>query len=50
MTDTGMQLYDAQGRHKYPTDAERDAFLAAAGKAMRQVRTLCLMLAFDPAV
>lgn len=42
----GMQLYDAQGRRKYLTAEERRGFLAAAEKATRQVRTLCLVLAF----
>ena len=42
----GMRLHDAQGRRKYLTDAERRAFLAAAGKAPRPVRTLCLVLAY----
>lgn len=39
-------LYDAQGRRKYLTAEERKAFLAAAEKAPRQVRTLCLVLAY----
>lgn len=42
----GMQLYDAQGRRKYLTAEERRAFLAAAEKAPRVVRTLCLVLAY----
>ena len=42
----GMRLPDAQGRRKYLTEAERKAFLAAAGKAPRSVRTLCLVLAY----
>lgn len=42
----GMRLHDAQGRRKYLTEAERKAFLAAAGKAPRPVRTLCLVLAY----
>lgn len=42
----GVQLYDAAGRRKYLTAEERRAFLAAAEKAPRQVRTLCLVLAF----
>ena len=42
----GMRLHDAQGRRKYLTDAERRAFLAAAGKAPRPVRTLCLVLTY----
>jgi integrase len=46
MSGEGVQLYDAAGRRKYLTDAERQAFLAAAEKAPRQVRTLCLVLAY----
>lgn len=42
----GMRLHDAQGRRKYLTDPKRKAFLAAAGKAPRPVRTLCLVLAY----
>jgi integrase len=42
----GVQLYDAAGRRKYLTAAERDAFLATAETAPRQVRTLCLVLAY----
>ena len=45
-TAQGMQLYDAQGRRKYLTAEERRGFLAAAEKATRQVRTLCLVLAY----
>lgn len=41
-----MQLHDGAGRRKYLTADERRAFLAAAEKAPRQVRTLCLVLAF----
>ena len=46
MTTAGMQLHDAQGRRKYLTAEERRAFLAAAEKAPRSVRTLCLVLAY----
>ncbi len=46
MSSEGMQLYDGAGRRKYLTGEERRAFLAAAEKAPRQVRTLCLVLAF----
>lgn len=42
----GLRLHDAQGRRKYLTEAERKAFLAAAGKAPRPVRTLCFVLAY----
>lgn len=40
------ELYDAQGRRKYLTAEERKAFLVAAEKAPRTVRTLCLVLAY----
>ena len=46
MTGEGMRLHDGAGRRKYLTDEERRAFLAAAEKAPRQVRTLCLVLAY----
>jgi integrase/recombinase XerD len=46
MSADGMQLHDGAGRRKYLTGDERRAFLAAAEKAPRQVRTLCLVLAF----
>src|SRR5215213_4646208 len=36
---TGMQLYDAEGRRLYLTEDERRAFIAAAAKAPRAVRT-----------
>ncbi|MCA7121265.1 MAG: hypothetical protein LGL72_18130 [Acidibrevibacterium sp.] len=35
-----MSLYDPSGARKYLTRSERDAFLAAAEHADRQVRTL----------
>src|SRR3954451_11132812 len=40
----GMQLHDGEGRRLYLTDAERRAFVAAAAKAPREVRTFCGML------
>ena len=46
MSGDGMQLHDGAGRRKYLTADERRAFLAAAEKAPRQVRTFCLVLAF----
>jgi integrase len=46
MSGEGVQLYDREGRRKYLTADERQAFLRAAEKAPRQVRTLCLVLAF----
>ena len=37
----GMQLFDAEGRRLYCTVEERRAFIAAAAKAPREVRTFC---------
>jgi integrase len=39
-----MQLHDAQGKRLYLTADERGAFIAAAAKAERPVRTLCAVL------
>ena len=39
-----MNLFDPQGRRLYVTAAERAAFLEAAAKAPRNVRSLCLVL------
>ena len=39
-------LFDRQGRRLYLTAAERQAFLAAAERAERRTRTLCLTLAY----
>ena len=39
-----MQLHDAQGKRLYLTADERGAFLAAAAKAARPVRTFCGVL------
>ena len=39
-----MQLHDAQGHRLYLTADERCAFMAAAEKAERPVRTLCAVL------
>ncbi len=36
-----MQLFDAEGRRLYCIEEERRAFLAAAAKAPREVRTFC---------
>ena len=36
-----MQLFDSQGRRLYFTDDERKAFLIAARKAPREVRSFC---------
>src|SRR3954449_13245735 len=41
---TGMQLFDAEGRRFYVTEDERRAFIAAAAKAPREVRTFCGVL------
>jgi len=42
----GMRLYTPDGIRKYVTAGEREAFLAAAEEADRQVRTLCMTLAY----
>jgi len=42
----GMQLHTADGARKYLTASERDAFLREAERADRQVRTLCMTLAY----
>ena len=42
----GMGLHTADGARKYLTAGERDAFLREAELADRQVRTLCMTLAF----
>src|SRR3954451_18348456 len=39
-----MQLFDAEGRRLYVTEDERRAFIAAASKAPREVRTFCGVL------
>jgi integrase/recombinase XerD len=41
-----MQLHTADGARKYLTAGERDAFLREAERANRQVRTLCIVLAY----
>ena len=43
---TGMQLHTLDGARKYLTVGERAAFLRAAEHADRQVRTLCMTLAY----
>lgn len=40
----GMRLFDTEGRRLYLIEEERRAFLAAAGKAPREVRTFCGVL------
>ena len=42
----GMALHTADGARKYLTAGERDAFLREAERADRQVRTLCMTLAY----
>lgn len=39
-----MQLFDRQGKRLYFTDDERKAFLAAARKALPEVRSFCSVL------
>lgn len=41
-----MQLHTAHGARKYLTAGERDAFLRAAELTDRQVRILCMTLAY----
>ena len=43
---TAMGLHTASGARKYLTASERDAFLRQAELADRQVRTLCMTLAY----
>lgn len=43
----GMSLHAADGSRKYLTADERAGFLKAAERADRQVRTLCMTLAFS---
>ena len=43
---TGMALHTASGARKYLTASERAAFLREADIAERQVRTLCMTLAY----
>jgi integrase/recombinase XerD len=42
----GMSLFDATGARKYLTAAERAIFLRVAEREDRQVRTLCMTLAY----
>jgi integrase/recombinase XerD len=42
----GMTLHTVDGARKYLTTGERDAFLRAAERSDRQVRTLCMTLAY----
>ena len=41
-----MELFDPLGRRLYLTAEEREAFVAAANNAGREVRTFCLVLAY----
>lgn len=41
---TGMRIFDGEGRRLYFTAEEREAFMRAAGKAPREVRTFCAVL------
>jgi integrase len=41
-----MALHTVDGARKYLTTGERDAFLRAAEQTDRQVRTLCMTLAY----
>jgi integrase len=43
---SGMQLYTIDGARKYLTAGEREAFLKAAETSDRDVRTLCMTLAY----
>ena len=47
MMDERFQLYGPEGRRKYLSADERESFLTAAEKAPREVRTLCLVLAYS---
>jgi integrase/recombinase XerD len=44
---SGMQLYTTDGARKYLTASERAAFLQEADRADREVRTLCMVLAYS---
>ena len=46
VSQSGMQLHTADGARKYLTAGERDGFLREAERADRQVRTLCMTLAY----
>lgn len=41
-----MQIIDKQGQRLYLTESEREAFLHAANRADRDVRTFCMTLAY----
>ena len=42
----GLRLHTSEGARKYLTAGERDAFLRAAERADRSIRTLCMTLAY----
>lgn len=41
-----MQILDKNGQRLYLTESEREAFLQAASKADREIRTFCMTLAY----
>ncbi len=41
-----MSLFDANGQRLYITQSERNAFLEAASRADREVRTFCMVMAY----
>jgi integrase/recombinase XerD len=45
-TPSGMQLHTTDGARKYLTTNERDSYLREAERSDRQVRTLCMTLAY----
>jgi integrase/recombinase XerD len=45
-SQSGMQLHTVDGARKYLTAGERDGFLREAERADRQIRTLCMTLAY----
>jgi integrase/recombinase XerD len=48
-TDPASFLFDQQGKRKYLTVSERNAFLAAAARQPSDTRTFCLVLAYTGA-
>ena len=44
---SGINLYDKKGHRKYLSQTEREAFLSAAEKAPREVRTFCGVLVYS---
>ena len=39
-------LFDANGQRLYITQSERNAFLEAANRADRKIRTFCMVMAY----